>query len=57
MNLKKILLTFRNKRMQWHYSFCGKGKKEMYKYMQNEVSMIVNIVRITNQRKVPKWLP
>ena len=37
--------------------FVDVGKEVIDKYMQYEVSMIVCIGRIVNQRKVPKWLP
>ena len=37
--------------------FVYVGKDEMRQYMQYEVSMTVYVGRITNQRKVPKWLP
>ena len=33
------------------------GNEEIKKYMQYKVSMTVCMGRITNQRKVPKWLP
>ena len=38
-------------------SFVYVGKEEILKYMQYEVSMTVHMGRITNQRKIPKWLP
>ena len=37
--------------------FVYEGKEEIHTYMQYEVSMTVCMGRITNQRKVPKWLP
>ena len=36
--------------------FMYKGKEEIHKYIQYEVSMTVCMGRIANQRKVPKWL-
>ena len=32
------------------------GKEDIHKYMQYEASMTVNMGRVANQRKVPKWL-
>ena len=37
--------------------FVYEGKGEINKYMQYEVSKAVCTDRITNQRKIPKWLP
>ena len=43
-------------------SYCGillfvyVDTEEIDKYLQNEVSMTVQMDRIANQRKVPKWL-
>ena len=37
--------------------FVYEGKEEIHKYMQYEVSMIVCMGKIANQRKVLKWLP
>ena len=51
-----MLINFR-KRLEWHYSFCALGKEEMHKYVatiEYEVSMVVHMGRIANQRKVAK---
>ena len=37
--------------------FMYVGEEEIHKYMQYKVSMTVYMGRISNQRKVPKWLP
>ena len=33
------------------------NKSKVHKYMQYEVFMTLYMCMITNQRKVPKWLP
>ena len=50
MNLKKISYS-------GIISFVYVGKEEIPKYMQYQVSMTAYVGRITNQRKLPKWLP
>ena len=38
-------------------AFLYIGRDEIHMYMQYEVSMTVCVGRVSNQRKVPKWLP
>ena len=39
------------------FPFVCEGREEIHKYMHYEVSMTVCMGGMTNQRKVPKWLP
>ena len=56
-NFKKMLINFRKKGFSAIIPFVHKGKEEIHKYVQYEVSMTVCMGRIANQRKAPKWLP
>ena len=52
-----MLTNFRHKGYSGINPFVYEGKEDIHKYMQYEVSNIVCMGRIANQREVPKWLP
>ena len=56
MNFKKMFINFRKKGYSDIIPFVYEGKEEVYKYMQYEVPLTVCVGRISNQRKLPKWL-
>ena len=56
-----VSLKYAHKFQNIEYSgiipFVYIGKEVIHRYMQCEVSIIVYMARIANQRKVSKWLP
>ena len=52
-----IAHKFQKIRFSCIISFDYVGKEEIHKYAQYEVSMLVYMGRIANQRRIPKWLP